>query len=78
MVDICGPNDLDLNSSRTQIIMSDKWLKFEESLSFEIFSQVANLVTPEYWEQLKKVLTNNTKNDIFISGLNRVVINGAV
>lgn len=78
VVDICGPNDLDLNSPRTQIIMSDKWLKFEESLSFEILSKIANSVTPAYWERLKEVLTNNTKNEIFINSLNRVAINDAV
>ena len=78
VVDICGSNDLDLNSPRTQIIMSDKWLRFEESLSFEIFSKIANSVTPTYWEGLKKVLTSNTKNEIFINSLNRVTVNGAV
>lgn len=78
VVDICGNMDLDLNSSRTQIIMSDKWVKFEEMLSLEICSKIANSVTLEYWEELKKVLTNNTKNDIFIRSLNEVTLNGAV
>mgnify|MGYP003625923127 CR=1 FL=1 len=78
VVDICGSNDLDLNSPRTQIIMSDKWLRFEESLSFEIFSKIAKSVTPTYWEGLKKILTSNTKNEIFINSLNRVAVNGAV
>lgn len=75
VVDICGNSDLDLNSSRTQIIMTDKWLKFEETLSFEICSKVANSVTSEYWAQLKKVLINNTNNDIFLKSLNRVTPN---
>ncbi|MCK4815534.1 ATP-binding protein, partial [bacterium] len=78
LVDICGNMDLDLNSSRTQIIMSDKWVKFEETLSLEICSNIANSVTPEYWENLKKVLLNNTKNEIFIRSLNEVTLNGAV
>ena len=78
VLDICGSNDLDLNSPRTQIIMSDKWLKFEESLSFEILTQIANSVTPAYWERLKEVLTSNTKNEIFINSLNRVAISDAV
>ncbi|MDA7747280.1 ATP-binding protein [Psychromonas sp.] len=78
VLDICGSNDLDLNSPRTQIIMSDKWLKFEESLSFEILSKIANSVTPTYWEKLKKVLKSNTKNEIFISSLNKVAISDAV
>ncbi|MFT6914736.1 MAG: molecular chaperone HtpG [Motiliproteus sp.] len=78
VIDICGNNDLDLNSSRTQIIMSDKWLKLEEELSFVICSKIANSVTPEYWAELKNVLINNTKNEIFIKSANEVTINGAV
>ena len=78
VIDICGNADLDLNSSRTQIIQSDKWMKFEESLSLEICSRIANSVSPEYWEELKKVLINNTKNEIFIRSLNEVVLNDAV
>ena len=34
VIDICGNMDLDLNSSRTQIIMSEKWQKLEEILAF--------------------------------------------
>lgn len=78
MIDICGNMDLDLNSSRTQIIMGDKWLKLEEALSFEVCSKIAKEVTPEYWAELKKVLTNNTKNEIFIKNLNKVTINDVV
>lgn len=78
VIDICGNMDLDLNSSRTQIIMSEKWLKLEEALSFEICSKVANAVTPEYWGQLKKVLLDNTKNELFIKSLNEVTISSVV
>ncbi|MDA3927228.1 MAG: ATP-binding protein [Kiritimatiellae bacterium] len=74
VVDICGKMDLDLNSSRTQIIMTEKWVKFEERLSLEICSSIANSVTPDYWEELKKVLRGNTKNEIFIRGLNDVTL----
>ena len=78
VVDICGNMDLDLNSSRTQIIMSDKWLKFEEMLSFDICTKISNSVSSEYWEELKKILRKNTKNEIFIRALNEVTSNGAV
>ena len=78
IIDICGTMDLDLNSSITQIIMSDKWQKFEEMLSLEICSRIANSSTPEYWEELKKVLINNTKNEIFIRSLNEVTSNKTV
>lgn len=78
VIDICGNNDLDLNSSRTQIIMSDKWIKLEATLSFVICSKIANSVTPKYWAELKNVLINNTKNETFIKSVNEVTINGAV
>ncbi len=78
VVDICGNMDLDLNSSRTQIIMSEKWVRFEEILSLEVCSKIANSVAPEYWEELKKVLTESTKNEIFIRSLTQVSLNDAV
>lgn len=72
VIDVCGEMDLDLNSSRTQIIMSDRWLKFEEILSFEICSRIAKSVSPDYWEELKNVLKNNTKNEIFMRSLDKI------
>ncbi|MCC4787693.1 ATP-binding protein [Vibrio splendidus] len=75
VIDICGNNDLDLNSSRTQIIMSENWLKFEEAISFKILTSIAKEVTPEYWIELKRILANNTTNEIFIRSLNKVTIN---
>lgn len=71
VVDICSRNDLDLNSSRTQVIMSDKWIKFEEDLSFIICSGIAGAVTDEYWSSLKQLLTD-CKNETFLNGLKRV------
>ncbi len=72
VVDICGNMDLDLNSSRTQIIMSEKWVNFEAMLSYEICTDIAKSVTPEYWEKLKKVLRESTKNEVFIKSLSKV------
>ena len=69
VVDICGENDLDLNSSRTEIIMSEKWINFEENLALEVFSNIANSVTVAYWEKLKKVLIGNTKNEVLLRSL---------
>ncbi len=78
VVDICGNMDLDLNSSRTQIIMTEKWVSFEETLSLEVCSNIANSVTPEYWENLKKVFIDSTKNEIFIRSLSKVSLSDAV
>ncbi len=78
VVDICGDLDLDLNSSRTQIIMSEKWIEFEKRLSFEVCSMIANSVKSEYWEKLKKVLLSNTDNSIFIQSVNEVDRSSAI
>lgn len=72
VVDICGNRDLDLNSSRTEIIMSEKWIDFEEELAFLICSSIANSVTSDYWNEIKIIFTERTKNETFLRGINRV------
>jgi hypothetical protein len=72
VVDICGNRDLDLNSSRTEIILSDKWIDFEEQLAFLICNKIASSVSDDYWNALKLIFTEMTKNEIFIRGMNRV------
>lgn len=72
VVDVCGNMDLDLNSSRTQILMSEKWQKMEEILAFEICSGIANSVSTEYWNKLSELLKSNTENEIFIESISRV------
>ena len=37
VVDICGNRDLDLNSARTEIIMSEKWMDLEEKLTLQSY-----------------------------------------
>lgn len=75
IVDICGNRDLDLNSPRTEIIMSEKWIDFEEQLAFLICNSIANSVSQSYWEELKKIFYDHTKNETFIRGLNKVEVN---
>lgn len=72
VIDVCGSMDLDLNSSRTQIIMSEKWQKLEERLAFKICSAIADSVSIEYWNELTELLSSNTKNEIFIESLSRI------
>lgn len=78
VIDVCGNGDLDLNSPRTQIIMSEKWADFEKRLSFEVFSGIANQVSNEYWEQMKEVMVANTNNSILIQSLSEVKKNDNV
>lgn len=74
VIDIGGSNDLDLNSPRTEIIMSEKWIDFEEKLAFLICNEIAKQVTPEYWDELKIILISKTKNELFIRAINKVVV----
>ncbi|MCU7858308.1 MAG: hypothetical protein KZQ86_00435 [Candidatus Thiodiazotropha sp. (ex Lucinoma kastoroae)] len=69
VIDICGKMDLDLNSARTQIIMSEKWQEFEGMLVFEICSSISNSVSDGYWYKLVELLKENTKNNIFCESL---------
>lgn len=72
VVDICGDADLDLNSPRTQIIMSEKWADFEGRLAFEMFSGVVKQVSSGYWGHLKDVLSENTENTTLLQALNKI------
>lgn len=71
MVDICGKRDLDLNSSRTEILISEKWFDFEETLAYLICSELKSQVTDDYWGKMKDLLLQS-KNENFLNGLNRV------
>jgi molecular chaperone HtpG len=71
VVDICGNRDLDLNSPRTEIIISEKWFDFEEHLAFVICSELSDMVTSEYWLALIDIFKKST-NENFIRALNKV------
>lgn len=72
VIDVCANRDLDLNSSRTQVLLSDNWFKFEEDLAYIICKSLSESVDENYWNTLKELLLNKTKNEYFISALNRV------
>ena len=65
--------DLDLNSARTQIIMSEKWQEFEKILAFGICKGIAKSVSTEYWNKLAELLKGKTKNSIFLESLSKVI-----
>ena len=72
IIDICGGRDLDINSARNQIIMSDNWIKFEEDLSRIICTRLSESVSAEYWYELKDILSKS-KNKTFIKGFNNIL-----
>lgn len=71
VIDVCGSLDLDLNSSRTQILQGDKWARFEDELAFEVCSMIRSKVPRRYWGKLYKVLRENSKNQRFLACLDR-------
>lgn len=72
VVDIFGDRDIDLNSSRTQVILSDKWLAFEEALFNSICNKIKENVESEYWESFKDHILGRSKNDVIIKYLEEV------
>jgi hypothetical protein len=74
IVDVGGSNDLDLNSSRTELLLGDKWMNFEETLAFQIFNDLANSVTPEYWNELKEILLKKSTSEPFTNAITKIAL----
>lgn len=72
VADICNNGDLDLNSSRTEIIMTEKWIYFEEELAYVICSKIQESVDTEYWLDLCKILNKNAKSPQFIRAIAKI------
>lgn len=72
MVDISGQRDLRLNTSRDLIINDRDWLKFEEDLTWLICREIKRKFKPEYWNELKATLVENSKSKAFSIGLARL------
>lgn len=62
VVDICGERDLDLNSPRTEIIISEKWTDFEEQLAKVICQAIKDEVTSDYWFELVKIFESSSRS----------------
>lgn len=65
VVDICGQRDLDLNSPRTEIIISEKWTDFEEELVKIICLGIKNAVSENYWNELLGIFENLSFSENF-------------
>ena len=62
VVDICGERDLDLNSPRTEIIISEKWTDFEEQLAYLICEGIKDNVSADYWSKLVKIFESSSSS----------------
>ncbi|WP_116772262.1 HD domain-containing protein [Maribacter litoralis] len=65
VIDILGERDLDLNSPRTEIIISDKWTDFEENLANIICVGIKSSVSKEYWHELLEIFDTAKSSDNF-------------
>ncbi|OAD91468.1 metal-dependent phosphohydrolase [Aequorivita soesokkakensis] len=65
VVDICGERDLDLNSPRTEIIISEKWTEFEEELAKIICNGIKNAVSEDYWNELLEIFESLSFSENF-------------
>ena len=69
VVDICGLRDLDLNSSRNQILYGEKWINFEQTLAILVCKEMRTLVDVGYWNELKTLLLGEAKSEHFLAAV---------
>jgi molecular chaperone HtpG len=51
LVDVTSPLDLDLNSARSAILKTEKWITFEEQLAFCVAFGIKSKVGDTFWDQ---------------------------
>jgi hypothetical protein len=63
VIDVSGEGDLDLNTSRTQVIFSEKWVAFERRLWRELASGLKSQMANQYWRRLKAIMLEDSRSD---------------
>ena len=71
LLDTSRNRDLDLNSARNKILLSDNWINFEEDLAYLIFNKLSQKLSESYWEKLKEILLES-KNEIFVRAIKKI------
>lgn len=72
-LDIGAPNDLNLNSARTQIIYDEVWANFEKMFTETVCNKIRENVSKENWEQMKKIFVKRPKNEVFDQIANKII-----
>jgi molecular chaperone HtpG len=72
VVDVCGERDLDLNSSRTQILISERWVNFEDALTGALAQGIVNQVSATYWDALKAVMLARSTSEALRRALDTI------
>ena len=71
ILDVTGKHDLNLNSARTEILLDEKWLQFEENLATLICKHLAESLPKGYWKSLKAVLNKDSASGAFIQAIKK-------
>jgi hypothetical protein len=68
VLDVSAPADIDLNTSRTEIISNSKWQDFEKNLAYVLTKKIVEAVERNYAEKLINIYSEH-KNPLFQDGL---------
>lgn len=71
-LDVGLSNDLNLNSSRTQIIYDELWLNFEKSFYKLVCTKIKDKVGNNQWNDIKDIFSKRTLNDSFKEATNSI------
>lgn len=71
ILDVSGKHDLNLNSARTEILLDEKWVQFEENLATLICKHLAESLPKGYWKSLKAVLNKDSTSGAFIQAIKK-------
>jgi hypothetical protein len=72
LLDISGTYDLDLNSSRSEVLNTEKWNKVEEDLAYIFAKNIKIRVDDNNWVNLKKIYTSLPISQSFRNGFNKL------
>lgn len=67
VLDICGASDLDLNSARTQILLSDKWIALERNIAKLVLVGIKKQVSEDYWGKLRSIISHASQQSAMSS-----------
>lgn len=72
ILDITGKYDLNLNSARTEILLDEKWIQFEENLAFLVCQKLSENLSKGYWNSLQMILKKNSTSEQFTQALSKI------
>ena len=72
LLDISGIYDLDLNSSRSEVLNTEKWNKVEEDLAYIFAKNIKTKIGDNSWVNLKGIYNRLPISQSFRNGFNKL------